>query len=363
MANVDVKDASNNTKTFKTTTNGGVETSHVNIELASTTPDTNSGNKSAGSQRVVIATDDINLAAIKTAIEIIDNFISGARGLVTEDNSAAIAASASVMDDWDESDRAKVNIIVGQAGVQAGAGAVSSNTQRTTLASDDPAVSVLGATGDAAVSTDTTGSISGKLRGLVKLLASIAYDSTDKLKASLYGKSSAAGDTAVKVDAGGYIQSVSAFDVSADFTRPNDTTAYTALDQVSDSTSAPTSFTATLARNSGGTGVIRRIILTYSTVPATSPNFLLRVFRSTYTNTNDNSAMVLSDADAKLVLGAVYLGGSPTANAATSLTYQADVCIPFAAAASIFYSLQTLNAYTPAAQDVVTVRFLGEAYS
>lgn len=35
---------------------------------------------------------DTNSAAIKTAVETIDNFISGARGLVTEDNSAAILA-------------------------------------------------------------------------------------------------------------------------------------------------------------------------------------------------------------------------------------------------------------------------------
>jgi len=39
-----------------------------------------------GSQNVL----DDNSSAIKTAVEIIDNFISGARGLVTEDNSAAI---------------------------------------------------------------------------------------------------------------------------------------------------------------------------------------------------------------------------------------------------------------------------------
>lgn len=44
--------------------------------------------------------------------------------------------SLSVMDDWDESDRAKVNIIVGQGGVQGGSGVVTANTQRTVLATD-----------------------------------------------------------------------------------------------------------------------------------------------------------------------------------------------------------------------------------
>jgi hypothetical protein len=47
-------------------------------------------------------------------------------------------ASLSVMDDWDEADRAKVNLIVGQAGVQGASGTVSANTQRVVLATDVP---------------------------------------------------------------------------------------------------------------------------------------------------------------------------------------------------------------------------------
>lgn len=62
---------------------------------------------------------------------------------VIEVNSDAVAASLSVLDDWDESDRVKVNPIVGEAGVAAGAGAVDATTLRVTLASDDPAVAVL----------------------------------------------------------------------------------------------------------------------------------------------------------------------------------------------------------------------------
>lgn len=51
-------------------------------------------------------------------------------------NLAASATSLGVIDDWDESDRAKVNPIVGQAGVQGGSGAVSATTQRVVLATD-----------------------------------------------------------------------------------------------------------------------------------------------------------------------------------------------------------------------------------
>lgn len=49
---------------------------------------------------------------------------------------AAIQTAVQIMDDWDESDRAKVNPIVGQAGLQGGSGAVSANTLRVSPATD-----------------------------------------------------------------------------------------------------------------------------------------------------------------------------------------------------------------------------------
>jgi len=48
----------------------------------------------------------------------------------------AINTAVQIMDDWDESDRAKVNPIVGQAGVQGNTGTVTANTQRVVLATD-----------------------------------------------------------------------------------------------------------------------------------------------------------------------------------------------------------------------------------
>lgn len=58
-------------------------------------------------------------------------------------NSTAVAAaSLNVLDDWDESDRAKVNPIVGQTGLQGGAGASSANTVRVAIASDANTVAV-----------------------------------------------------------------------------------------------------------------------------------------------------------------------------------------------------------------------------
>lgn len=53
-----------------------------------------------------------------------------------ETTQTTVAASLNVLDDWDETDRAKVNPIVGQAGVQGASGTVTALTQRMVLATD-----------------------------------------------------------------------------------------------------------------------------------------------------------------------------------------------------------------------------------
>jgi hypothetical protein len=56
--------------------------------------------------------------------------------LETGGNLATAVASLSVMDDWDETDRAKVNLIVGQAGIAAGSGVDGVTVPRVTLATN-----------------------------------------------------------------------------------------------------------------------------------------------------------------------------------------------------------------------------------
>lgn len=71
-----------------------VEARNINLlKIKNKVVNVGAGDAGTGTQRTTIATDDVNLAAIKTAIEILDNFISGTKGLVTEDNSAAIKAA------------------------------------------------------------------------------------------------------------------------------------------------------------------------------------------------------------------------------------------------------------------------------
>jgi hypothetical protein len=79
---------------------------------------------------------------------------------VVKATDSAVVLSLQIIDDWDESDRAKVNPIAGQAGIAAGSGAVDVLTPRVILATDDPAVVSLAiiddwdATEDAAVPAD-----------------------------------------------------------------------------------------------------------------------------------------------------------------------------------------------------------------
>ncbi len=50
---------------------------NINQNIAGTDVDSNSGNKSAATQRVVIADDDVNVSAIKTSLQAIDNAVDG----------------------------------------------------------------------------------------------------------------------------------------------------------------------------------------------------------------------------------------------------------------------------------------------
>ena len=63
------------------------------------------------------------------------------RVTLASDDPAVVALQ--IIDDWDETNRAAVNPIVGQAGIAAGAGIVGVTVPRVTLASDDPAVAAL----------------------------------------------------------------------------------------------------------------------------------------------------------------------------------------------------------------------------
>jgi hypothetical protein len=146
---------------------------------------------------------------------------------------------------------------------------------------------------------------------------------------------------------------------ATDITRPADTTAYTANDAWSDSTSAPTSggFTLTsAARASGGSGVITDIYFLSSAVPGTLLQGEMHIFDSAATAINDNAAWNLSDADAKLRLAIVPFTLVADANNSYYHAQNLNIGFTCVGTANLRYLVKVKNAYTPTSAEVFTVR-------
>ncbi len=84
-------------------------------------------------------------------------------GLATSANQVTMIASLSVMDDWDETNRAAVNIIAGQVGVQGGSGGVTALTQRVVLATDVALPAGTNVIGHVITDTGSTTAVTGNV--------------------------------------------------------------------------------------------------------------------------------------------------------------------------------------------------------
>jgi hypothetical protein len=151
--------------------------------------------------------------------------------------------------------------------------------------------------------------------------------------------------------------------VTTTVTRPADTNAYAANDALSNSTSAPTSggFTlSSLARASGGSGLITDIMIVSSNDPATLLQGELWLFDAATTNINDNAAFALSDGDALLLVGVVpFTLASSQAGSGTNSVYHAtnlNIGFTCVGTADLRFLVKVKNAYTPANAETLTVR-------
>jgi hypothetical protein len=146
--------------------------------------------------------------------------------------------------------------------------------------------------------------------------------------------------------------------VGVEFTRPADTTAYAALDAVSDSTSAPTVLTfANLARVNGGSGYITKARL-FTDQKTNVARFRLHLFHTAPTAINDNSPYTLLYANRANRIGHIDFPAcateDPTNSTAASARVVPDgVSLPLAfkcadGAKTIYGLLETLDAFTPA---------------
>lgn len=271
----------------------------------------------------------------------------------------AIQTAVEIMDDWDESDRAKVNSIVGQAGVAGGAGATGANTQRTVTASDSPEIALLGGVTETAPASDTASSgANGRLQRIAQRITSLIalFPSSIGQKAKTGSLSvvlasddnavTAAGRTAV---------------VSATFTRPADTTAYASGDLMANSTTAGsvTALSFTAARVAAGSGMIRRARIRKSTTTTTNASFRLHFYQVTApTVTNGDNGVWLSNGVANymgfidITVDKAFSDGSAGQGAPTN---GAELNFSLSSGQTVHGLLEARGAYAPGNAEVFNI--------
>ena len=147
--------------------------------------------------------------------------------------------------------------------------------------------------------------------------------------------------------------------ITTSITRPNDTTAYTAADAWSDSTSAPTSggFTfSAAARVSAGSGTITDAVITSDNDPATPLQGEIWLFDTAVTNINDNAAFAVTDAEIKTYVGKIAFTLADAGNNDAAHVTGLNIGYTCVGSNNLRFLVKVLNAYTPAAQEVLTVR-------
>ena len=139
----------------------------------------------------------------------------------------------------------------------------------------------------------------------------------------------------------------------AEFTRPENTTAYDALDTVCNSTGSPAVLTfANVARAAAGSGYITsgRIMTSQTTCTA---RFRLHLFNVTPTPIADNAPYTMLYANRASRIGVLDFGACRTEGAGSTAANQQNIIdrMPFvcaAASTTLYGILETLDAFTPA---------------
>lgn len=147
--------------------------------------------------------------------------------------------------------------------------------------------------------------------------------------------------------------------VSATVTRPADTTAYAVGDAISNSTTAPVPFTLDLTDyiNGGGSIEIRKLAIVSSAKQSTLPLFNVFVCPETFTATNDNAALDISDTIQEN--GGGWLA-CDVQNSTVSNSRCAYVGIPVpmvmtSTGQKLYGTIQAANAYTPVSGEKFTI--------
>jgi hypothetical protein len=152
--------------------------------------------------------------------------------------------------------------------------------------------------------------------------------------------------------------------ISVEFTRPNDTNAYAIGDMVSDNTSTTTmQQVANAVRVSGGSGYLVGVRCSTNKKSIT-PRFRVHLFTTTgATLAGDNVAYKEVYADSSKRLGYTDLPSmttaADTANSDMSRSLDMTIRLPIVVpATSLYFVVETLDAFTPDAQQKFTFTFV-----
>lgn len=149
------------------------------------------------------------------------------------------------------------------------------------------------------------------------------------------------------------------------FTRPSDTTQYSAGDGVSDATTTATAATFVLPSMAhvGMGGIIKSVMLHKSDDDLTGADFDIYFFdtQPVATGWDDNAALAITDAEWKNCIGFVALTGSSDGRSVTTgnVYNKTNLDLPYecvAASNSLYVVVVARGTYTPASGEVFTIR-------
>lgn len=152
---------------------------------------------------------------------------------------------------------------------------------------------------------------------------------------------------------------------NAGYTRPANTTAYTANSTVADSTTVPTVLTfASLARLGGGTGYITKARL-LTDQAANVATFRLWLYSVAPTAINDGAAFTLRYADRASLVGSIDLGplAQEGAGSTGALGIDATVRLSFVCASgsrALYGLLETRSVFTPASGQNIDIELTAD---
>lgn len=135
-------------------------------------------------------------------------------------------------------------------------------------------------------------------------------------------------------------------------TRPADTTAYTANDSFGDSTGGHT--LSSMCRASGGSGILTDATFIYSTTQVVAGTVF--IYDSSITETDDNAAWSVSDADQLKLVATIPF--ATVADAVNSYHNVQNLNLGYTCVgtANLRYQVKVTTGYTPAASDTLTIR-------